>query len=222
MKKIIPIVCFLVGIGLSLSAQNSKQRKYRYGQFSLKVSPSHLLAHFPTAQLGLEQRITEKIALQYDFGMAINYDNSFQKRDVDMQGYKAKIQVRRYIPTQAVNWRFFVAPELWYNHVDYKAGRTYQVHDESQLYYLQYLKSPAHYREKSVAINIGTVFTSGRFVIDFQGGVAARFIRNQIVSPGSYYEVQSSSKDNPDIFHEAKSMNTILPTFDIRVGYIIK
>ncbi|HTJ52030.1 MAG TPA: hypothetical protein VL443_21360 [Cyclobacteriaceae bacterium] len=222
MKKVILFFCFLTGISLNLSAQNTEHRKYRFGQSIIKISPAHLLGHFPTAQLGLEQRLTDKIALQCDFGVAINYDNSFQKRDVDMHGYKAKIELRRYIPTQSSNWRFFVAPELWYNHIDYKATRTYQVHDESQLNYLQYLKSPAHYRERSIALNMGAVFTSGRFVIDFQGGVATRFIRNKIVSPGSGYEVQSSDKNNLDIFHEAKSLNTILPTFDIRVGYIIK
>jgi hypothetical protein len=222
MKKVILFSCLLVGISFNLSAQNSEQRKYRFGQFIIKVSPLHLLSHFPTAQLGFEQRFTEKISLQCDLGAVINYDNFLQKRDVDMHGYKTKIQLRRYIPTHSVNWRFFCGPELWYNHVDYNATRTYQVHDESQLDYLQYLKSPAHYREKSIAINMGAVFTSGRFTIDFQGGFAARFIRNQIMSPGSRYQIQSSNKENPDILHEATSLNTILPTFDIRIGYIIK
>jgi len=222
MRKVMLFFYFLIGISLNLSAQNTEHRKYRFGQFIIKMSPVHLVGHFPTVQFGLEQRLTEKIALQCDLGLAINYDNLFQKRDVDMHGYKTKIQLRRYISTHAVNWRFFIAPEFWYNHIDYNATRIYQVHDESQLDYLQYLKSPARYRERSVALNMGAVFTSGRFVIDFQGGIATRFIQNKIVSPGSDYEVQTSDKKNLDIFHEATSLNTILPTFDIRLGYIIK
>jgi hypothetical protein len=212
----------LLAASLAVTAQDDATPKYRQPKLILKWSPIHLLAHFPTLQVALEHRLSQKIAVQYDFGPVINFNGLAIRTDNDKHGFKAKFQVRRYWPAASRHWKFFTAPEVYYNKVNFKMGETYLVHDESGLDYYQYIQYDRRYREGGFSLNGGAVFSTYRFSIDFQVGLAQRFVRyNSLERPNSTKYQLIPEKDHFPLNPIRQSQNLLSPTACIRFCFIL-
>jgi len=221
MKKIFFLFLF-TAMSLALNAQDDPTPKYRQPKLIVKWSPIHLLGHFPTFQVALEHRPSQKFGMQYDFGPVINFNEVSIRTDTDKRGFKAKFQVRRYWPAASRHWKFFAGPEVYYNKVNFKMGETYLVHDESGLDYYQYIQYDRKYREGGFSLNAGAVFSTYRFSIDFQIGVAQRFVHyNSINRPTDTKYQLIPEKDHFPLNPIRQSQNLISPTGCVRFCFII-
>ena len=202
-------------------SQNVESEKYRSGKIIIKWSPAHLFSHFSTFQIALEHKLTRNVSLQYDFGPVLNVGGLLSNVDSHKHGYRAKFQIRRYFESSSPHWKFFVAPEVGYNTVNYKSYRAYYVQSGDNLDYYQFVQTPATYREKNIVFYGGARFSAYRFCVEFQVGAAERFIKIHNDSPGPNYTL-SASHEKDILLFDNKSRNVLLPTAVIRVCYIIR
>ncbi len=202
-------------------SQDATSEKHKAGKIIIKWSPAHLFSHFSSVQLALEHKLTSNVSVQYDFGPVLNVGGILSTVDSHKHGYRAKFQVRRYFESGSRHWKYFVAPEVGYNSVNYRAYRAYYVDAENQFDYYQFIETPSTYREKSMALYGGARFNVYRFCVEFQAGLAERFIKFHNDSPGSNYTL-STLHEKDIVLFDNKSRNVLLPTAAIRVCYIIR
>lgn len=224
MKKnltlILIVCCFSV---YAQQEQTTPAEKNRIGKFILKWSPLHLYSRFPTFQLALEHRINDTYSIQYDFGPCI-HNNEIDKTETHKRGFKSKLQVRRYLSSDNRHWKFFVAPEIYYNQVDFRTGETYRITAQNNIEYYKYIQFNRRYEEQGVALNFGTAFIARQVFIDFQIGIAARHVyysKGDRPESGKYESVTINEKNTIILPYE---LNTSLfrPTGCVRIGFIIK
>ena len=203
--------------------QNSETQKNRDAKVIVKWSPLHLIDHFPTFQIAVEQKIIKNISLQYDFGPVLSMTGFFSDFDTNKRGYKSKIQVRRYFSFPTQRWRVYVAPEIGYNYIDFTRGKTYLVEGIDDLSYYQYIESQTKYRETNLGLIGGARYTTYRFCIDFQIGVVGRFMKfTAPMIPGTHYHLESPDNNIRFEYYSDKSRNEIRPSVAVRFGYIIR
>ena len=183
-----------------------------------------MVSRYSTFQIALEHRLTDKISLQYDFGPVIRVVD-FDRTESDKRGFKAKIQLRRYYPQTIGHWRFFIAPEVSYNKVNFNRGETYLVQQGNDLDYYQYFMFKRKYREVAVGMNLGALFTAYRFCIDFQLGFAGRFIQYNNVdlsNEPTYTKMKNKTEGNSIFAPVLTTRNMLAPTGCIRFGFVLK
>jgi hypothetical protein len=222
MKKVFILILLLSLNGVVFAQQDSTtNRKYSAGKLIVKWSPLDVFTYFPSLNLALEYRLSQKFSTQLSGGPVLKNDGRHSNTDMNMKGYKVKFQVRRYFPSSSTRWWFFASPELSYNSVRYKDGRTYIVHQENLLDYYEYIESPRTYRETNVTFNGGAIYSKSRFHIDFQIGIAGRFIQyNKVpVKPDNYELTELNNAEVP--FYKDESRNIISPSANIRLGFIL-
>jgi hypothetical protein len=236
MRALLIAFLLLSIVSVSALAQSvDSNKKYRLPRYTVKWSPFHaVINHYPTIQLALEQRINKKISFQYDFGFVIpvtrtsNRDNSTASR---MRGYKAKFEIRHYLldPDNHL-WLPYVGVEYFYNRVNYNKSEAMGMNcADGTCDYYQFVTYGMKYREQGVNLKGGVVFRVHRFCLDFQIGVAGRFINysdSNKPSPGILLNDEDDEINfTPfgSVFKTIEEDRTVIsPTACIRVGYIIR
>ncbi len=194
--------------------------KHRTPRTVLKWSPLDLFAFFPSVQLSLEQQVVKDYSVQLTAGPIINSPGTYSSTDMEMRGYKAKIQVRKYFLGASPFWKYFVGPELGRNRANYLEGNTYLVKLPSLLDYYEYRELRRNYKETNVMLTGGAFFSTYRFCIEFQAGLGVRFIDfNPTPILPENYEPISANKDR--LFSNTNSRNVINPSAAVLVGFIL-
>jgi hypothetical protein len=223
--KIVLISLLLLSTVVYAQKTDSVPARKTMHRFAVKWSPVHLVGYYPTVQLAVEHRIADRLSLQWDAGYVVNTSSVESKDGFDKKGFKAKVDVRYYFPfgRSAV----LLAPELYYNYVDYKSSGTYGIDcDEpgGECYYYRYYTYPVRYREPGLNFKGGLFHRFGKhFCIEYHVGLALRFIRYK--TPGKPAAASYEEQYENGLFDFAadqKSLNTLFPSTGFRLGYIFK
>jgi hypothetical protein len=224
MKVVSIALIFLscVAYGQKTDSIASKKNMHR---LAVKWSPLHLVGNYPTFQLAVEHRIADRLALQWDAGYVVNTSSVESKEGFDKKGFKAKLDVRYYFPFGRS--ALFIAPEVYYNYVDFKSSGTFGVDcddPEGGCYYYRYYTYSVHYREPGLNFKSGLIHRFGKhFCIEYHLGVSLRFIRYKTPDkpPGKSYE-ERYERSFPDFSLSKESLNTLFPSTGFRLGYIFR
>jgi hypothetical protein len=227
MRKTLILWLLLTGF-CAWGQEETANPRFRIPKLVVKWSPLHLIGHYPTFQIALEQRLSDKLSVQYDLGPIISFnsfpggENSFRKR-----GFKAKLELRHYTKwVSSKYWRLYYGGELYYNRVDYKKRKTFGVDcEDGECDYFRRFNYDMYYREPGINVKAGALFHVYRFCIDFNMGWAARFIgyeeRNKPKGDG-FREEEGGGVGFLNFSPKEQSRTDFLPTACIRVGYTIK
>ncbi|NJM26326.1 MAG: DUF3575 domain-containing protein [Bacteroidia bacterium] len=194
--------------------------------WAFKWSPLHLLNYYPTAQFAVERRLKSNYSVVIDGGLVIkNLGDNPDESGFDKSGYKLKVEPRYYFfsPGEHV-MNFFLAPEFYVNHVDYKRSATYGKNcDEfGQCDYFQLETYRMQYREKGINFKVGVshIFSS-RLMMEYWLGVAYRDIAyKQVDFPDGTQYLTESAWISWEPTEETRTV--IRPTMSFRIGYAIR
>jgi hypothetical protein len=210
-------------------AQERSSEKHMISKLAVKWSPLHLINQYPTFQIAVEQRITDKISFQYDFGTVLS-TNDFNNENKNKRGFKAKFEIRHYAASTRF-WRFYYGPEFYYNRVNYDKAETFRVNagdDETEVYF-RHMKYGMQYREPGITLKAGAVFSVYRFCIDFNVGISGRFINYKSVNEPKPPTYQSTNDDDDSHFGPfnyfralEQDRTVVYPAVGVRIGYIIR
>lgn len=194
--------------------------------WAFKWSPLHLLNYYPTAQFAVERRLAPNYSVVIDGGFVIkNLGDNENESAFDKNGYKLKFEPRYYFFSPGSHvMNFFLAPEFYVNHVDYKRSATYGKNcDEfGQCDYFQLETYRMNYREKGLNFKVGVshIFST-RLMLEYWLGVAYRDIAyKQIDFPDGTPFLTESAWIEWEPTEESRTI--IRPTMSFRVGYAIR
>lgn len=220
--KIVLIPILFLGCAVYAQQADSVATRKTMHRLAVKWSPLHLAGYYPTVQLSVEHRLIDLFSLQWDAGYVINADPPDPKDGFDKKGFKAKLDVRYYLPFGGN--ALFLAPEIYYNYVDFKKSGTFGVEcddPEGGCDYFRFYTYAVRYREPGLNLKAGLFHRFGkRICIEYHVGLAQRFIRYK--SLGKPAESSYEERYETDLFGEQRSMNTLFPSTGFRVGYIFR
>jgi hypothetical protein len=228
---------FLMAV-LSTAAQEVQHtsNKKRTPKLTFKWSPFHLLVNrFPTIQIAVEQRIGNNYALVYDFGPIVNFkldqeqpEAMVSTRLFDKSGFKAKLELRRYLTGTDHLWLPYISSELYYNYVNYSKSEKYAAGcEDGTCDYYRFFTYKMEYREPGLNVKGGVMFRAHRFCLDFQVGISARFINYDAIgkqSTSGYILYSDYSLEDEGNLFEVNERDRFIfsPTACVRIGYVIK
>jgi hypothetical protein len=217
-KLCIPLL--LISI-ISFSQKNDSLQIRRIHSAAIKFSPLHMLNYYPSMQLAFEHRLGRQTSLQWEGGYVFPISSEETSDAYNKRGFKAKLDFRYY-------WLFgklnaFIAPELYYNSVNYNKNGTFGIDCSNGCDYYRYAKYETQYREKGINLKVGMLHRFGRISFEYFAGISQRFIEYKSVNKpeGGESPQLEDSYDSPFRPKEL-TRNFIQPTTSLRIGYIFE
>lgn len=189
---------------------------------ALKISPVHILGFYPTLQVAYEMGLSDRVGVQVDAGIVLNYRGGTSTDYQNKRGTKLKAELRYYfesLPQSADG--FYVSVEPYLNRVNFdRSGTTTECFDpQCQSLYTRYFSYGVKYREYGVSAKGGyMIFFDKHILLDVTIGWSLRDI--QYDQPPNTVEM---IQNNFLFFGPNEEDRVVLsPLVGVRLGYRLR
>jgi len=112
---------------LFFSVSGFSQDSAQYDKLVLKINPLSVIdiGSFPTIQLGVEARLTHRLALEFDY--AHSYISHIGKDIYNLKGYKSSLELRRYFNQRPNKRNYYLALRVFFSERSYTDKGTLNV-----------------------------------------------------------------------------------------------
>lgn len=220
------VLIFVVLLVENLVAQDSLTVDMLVPDKAIKISPLHLLNHYPTLEVSYEQKILGRITAQAEVGYVLDYDASDPYNSTEFlnkRGIKGKLEARYYFWGRVDRKKmYYVSSEVYTNIINFdRQDQRQECFDlECNHLYRKDYTYKMEYREKGISFKAGFIRYLSDFFFDFNSGFTIRNI--QYREPDWLVGEFNSDEWNFFDIPNERDRVALSPNFGIRLGYRLK